>query len=142
MNGQVSRVDEPRAACMNTSSMNSWFRWNLVSASVLVEIISFSGSYKSAGTTKAPREDAPSSSSSGCILGLCWRERVFSVTVSMAHSADKTHSIHAPSRSLLSFLSVPPFEGFHLSVLLSQHRLCRCWTWIPHSNRQIGRAHV
>ena len=27
---------------MNTSSINSWFRWNLVRASVLVEIISFS----------------------------------------------------------------------------------------------------
>jgi hypothetical protein len=52
-------MGEPRAACMNTSSMNSWFRWNLVSASVLVEIISFSKPPMLARTTKTLRGDVP-----------------------------------------------------------------------------------
>jgi len=51
MDGEINWVDEPRAACINTSSMNSWFRWNLASARVLVEIISFS-KLTSAGTNK------------------------------------------------------------------------------------------
>lgn len=42
MSGKFNGFDEPRAACVKTSSMNSWFRWNLVNARVLVEIISFS----------------------------------------------------------------------------------------------------
>ena len=54
----------------------------------------------------------------------------------MIYDADKTHSIHATPRSLFPFLSVPPFESIHLSILLSQHRLCRRRTLIPHSNRR------
>lgn len=49
---------------------------------------------------------------------------------------EKTHSVHAASRSLFPFLSVPSFESFHLSVLLSQHRLCRRWARVSHSNRR------
>ena len=45
-----------------------------------------------------------------------------------------THSVHATSRSLFPLLGVPPFESFHLSVLLNQHRLCRRWPWISHSH--------
>lgn len=58
-------------------------------------------------------------------------ENILSV---IASSADKTHSVHATSRSLFSLLSVPSFKGFHLSVLLSQHRLCRRWPWVTHSD--------
>lgn len=45
----------------------------------------------------------------------------FSLIFPATYVADRTHSVHATSRSLFPFLSVPSFEGFHLSVLLGQH---------------------
>ena len=60
----------------------------------------------------------------------------FSTIVSMTYDGDKTHSVHATSCPLFSLLSVPSFESFHLAVLLSQHRLRRRRTRIPHSNRR------
>lgn len=52
----------------------------------------------------------------------------------MDSRVEKTHTAHASSRSLFSLLNITPFERFHLSVLLSQHGLCRPWTRIPHSH--------
>jgi len=120
---------------MNTSSINSWFRWNLVSASVLVEIISFSMRRRQQGPQEAPYDGCTYLLVLICMHARSWLEGArFSVTVRITHEADKTHSVHATSRSLFPLLSIPPFESFHLPVLLCQHRLCRRWTWIPHSN--------
>ena len=132
---EINEIDEPSAACKNTSSMNSWFRWNLVSASVLVEIISFSESPTSARATERRCRGRTYLFVLICVhtWPLLEGER-FSVIVFMTHNEDKTHSIHAASRSLFPLLSVTPLERFHLSVLLSQHRLCRRRTWVSHSN--------
>lgn len=43
----------------------------------------------------------------------------FSIIGPQANDTNTTHSVHATSRSLLPLLSIPPFEGFHLPVLLS-----------------------
>ena len=57
-----------------------------------------------------------------------------SATIPMSYEADETNSVHATSRSLFPLLSVPSFEGLHLSILLNQHRLRRRWARVPHSN--------
>ena len=103
---------------MNTSSINSWFRWNLVRASVLVEIISFSKPSTLGANTSIPKRW------NTYFLVLIWMHRrsllesIFSAIAPVVRGARKTHTTHIASRSLFPLLSVPPFKRFHLSVLL------------------------